>query len=115
MDEVPAGPDRPVTPPADPEEWTDDQWLAWLADTDDVVGDPVRRPTGRVTRTSGGQVLGNAMLGVANALYGREAPRVVVVAEAPGRPEDDPFDLQLDPDHPDRSVVVVRKPPRHPT
>ncbi len=79
------------SPPADPEEWTDEQWLAWLSDTDDVIGDPVgpSAPKGRLLRSSGGQALGNAMLGVANALYGRRETPVVVVREASGQPDDD--------------------------
>jgi hypothetical protein len=99
-------------PPADPEEWTAEQWIEWLKATDpeaDGEDRPVT-PMGRLTRSAGGQVLGQAMLGVANAVFGRD-DEVVVVSEAPSQPGDDePFTVHLDPDHPERSSVVVHPP-----
>jgi hypothetical protein len=103
----------PGLPPADAEEWTDEEWLVWLTETDAtaVQGPSAALPMpGRLVRSTGGQVLGNAMLGVANALYGRRQPRVVVVQEASGRPEDEDLELHLDPDHPELSVVKVHHP-----
>jgi hypothetical protein len=113
MDEPRPGPDGDGRPPDDPDDWTDEQWLAWLSDTDQAAvedGTPPPRPARRVARSAGG-VLGNAMVGVANAIYGVRDTEVVIVQEA-GEPEDDGFDVKLDPDHPERSVVV-RRPPRH--
>ncbi len=101
-------------PPEDPEQWTDEQWLEWLKATDDQEepDDRPATPMGRVTRSSGGQALGQAMLGMANAVFGRQDDDMVVVEEAPDGPGDDePFTVHLDPDHPERSTVVVRRPP----
>jgi hypothetical protein len=103
----------PEGPPADPEEWSDDQWLAWLKATDPVEHSgehsvPVTA-VGRLTHSAGGHVLGQAMLGMAHALYGRRDDEVVVVAEAGSEPGDDePFTVRLDPDHPERSSVVFK-------
>ena len=98
----------PGDPPRDPDEWTDAQWLAWLeegAEDDDEPSPPV---SGRLQRSSGGQVLGNAMLGLAQAMYGTVRPQVVVEASVPGDPHDEDLDVRLDPEHPERSVVVHR-------
>lgn len=100
----------PEGPPEDPDDWTDEQWLSWLASTDGPDGGEGsaahtrRRPTGRAAGA-----LGNAMVGVYNALYGRPDDEVVVVADAPGDPPGDDHPLvRLDPEHPERSEVVVR-------
>jgi hypothetical protein len=109
----------PDGPPADPEEWTDEQWLAWLQATD--ANAPVEgggRPAttgGRITHSSGGQVLGAAMFGMANAIYGRHDDEVVIVAEGDSAPDgDEPFTVHLDLDHPERSSVVFRAVPEPP-
>ena len=50
------------------------------------------------------------MIGLRNAMYGVPKDEIVVVAEAGGDPpNDDLHDVRLDPDHPERSEVVVRK------
>jgi hypothetical protein len=100
-------------PPDDPEQWTDEQWIEWLNSTDDEADPPApATPMGKVTRSSGGQVLGQAMLGMAQAVFGRHDDEVVIVDEGPGGPGDDePFTVHLDPEHPERSTVVVRHPP----
>ncbi|HEX3947836.1 MAG TPA: hypothetical protein VHW47_09020 [Acidimicrobiales bacterium] len=106
----------PDGPPVDPEDWTDEQWLDWLKATDEADGaeTPPVTVVGRATRSSGGAVLGQAMLGLANAMYGKKE-EIVVIAEGDSTPEDDgPFAVRLDPDHPERSTVVIRpaaKPP----
>lgn len=109
-------PADPGEPPADPEDWTDEQWLVWLNATDGEA--PVEehpRPTtrlGLITRSTGGHLLGQAMLGMANVIYGRKDDEVVIVAEGNSEPEtDDPVTLHLDPDHPERSSVVFRVDP----
>jgi hypothetical protein len=101
--------DGPGVPPIDPDEWTDEQWLAYLNELSASEGDgddePVTR-TGRLARSAGGQALGNAMLGLAQAMYGVQQAEVVVEAEAPSGPGDEDLQVTLDPDHP---AVVVRR------
>jgi hypothetical protein len=101
-------------PPADPEQWTDEQWLSWLEATDDDEGTeksapPVTRGA-RLARSTGGSVLGAAMLGLGNAFYGPRDDDVVTVQEANGDTEDDdPVSVYLDHDHPERSYAVLRQ------
>jgi hypothetical protein len=96
-------------PPSDPESWTDEQWLTWLKVTDDMVkvGDVPATVAFRVTHSPGGQALGDAMRGLANAMYGPKDEDLVIVSEAGSQPEDDePFVVHLDRDHPERSTAV---------
>jgi hypothetical protein len=96
-------------PPSDPDSWTDEQWLTWLKATDDVVehGDVPATVAFRITHSAGGQALGDAMRGLANAMYGPKDEDIVIVSEAGGQPEDDePFVVHLDRDHPERSTAV---------
>ena len=114
------GQDR-AAPPADPEEWSDEQWLEWLKATDaerradsdgSTPSGPVTR-MGRIARSPEGQVLGQAMLGLSYAIYGRRDDEVVVVAEGSGEPGDDgPVRVELDEGHPERSRAIVRPPRR---
>lgn len=110
-------------PPADPDDWTDEQWIEWLEKTDPAAADPAAADTptrpvtafGRIAHSSGGSVLGQAMLGMAAAIYGREQNEIVIMAEDSSHKDgDEPFTVHLDPEHPERSVVVVRSqgPPR---
>lgn len=98
-------------PPTDPEDWTDARWIEWLKETD-VDPEGVTHPVtalGRITHSSGGSVLGQAMLGMANALYGRNDNEVVIVVEDGSQPDEDKsFAIHLDPEHPERSAVVFR-------
>jgi hypothetical protein len=105
--------DIPLTtseqPPPDPESWTDEQWLTWLKATDDAleVGRAPAPVSFRVTHSAGGQALGDAMRGLANAMYGPKDEELIIVSEAGGQPEDDePFVVHLDRDHPERSTAV---------
>jgi hypothetical protein len=104
-----AAPDGgPLTPPVDADDWTDAQWLAYLTAIAEEDDEPA--PTGsRMARSAGGQVLGNAMLGLAQAMYGVTQPEVVVEADVPGGSGDDDLVVRLDPDHPERSTVVSRR------
>jgi hypothetical protein len=102
FDEVPEG------PPADPEEWTDEQWLAWLVATDDQPPVPPVSTINRVARSSGGSVSGQTMLGMAQAIFGRKDNQIVIMAEGKGEPDDEDFTVHLDPDHPERSYVQFR-------
>lgn len=103
-------------PPADPEAWTDEQWLAWLRATDgEGFGGGDGEEEGTTTRMTAftrgptGRALGAAMIGLRNALYGGKKDEIVVVADAGGDPPNDPelHDVHLDPDHPERSEVIV--------
>jgi hypothetical protein len=100
-----AGPGGPAEPPADPEAWTDEEWLAWLRATDgagfgggdgDEAGTGTRMTT--FTRRPGAKALGAAMIGLRNAMYGVSEDEVVVVADAGGDPpNDDPHDVPSTP------------------
>jgi hypothetical protein len=106
-----SGPDGSEQPPRNPDDWTDEQWLAWLEATDseqDVEAGP-RLAQWRSHPV--GSVLGAAMLGLHDAIYGRTDNEVAIVQEAGDDPPDEELhDIQLDPDHPERSRVVVRGP-----
>ncbi len=109
---TPSPPEDPAEPPDDPDDWTDEQWLAWLEATDPGDDrDPGPRLAGWRSHPVG-SVLGAAMLGLRDAIYGRTDNEVVIVQEAGGDPpNDDLHDIHLDPDHPERSEVVVRRRP----
>jgi len=112
-------PVNPV-PPANPEEWTDDQWIDWLKATDDEAASgrtaPPATPVGRITRSAGGQALGQAMLGLAEVIYGRNDEEIVIVVDGDSTSDTDgPFTVRLDPDHPERSSVVFRQVPDPPS
>jgi hypothetical protein len=99
----------PTQPPSDPESWTDEQWLTWLKETDDATEVSVVHPpvAFRVTHSAGGQALGDAMRGLANAMYGPKDEDLIIVSETGGQPEtDEPFVVHLDRDHPERSTAV---------
>ncbi len=98
-------------PPADPDEWTDEQWIAWLEATDEREETREGTPTdGATPRRRSGGVMGQAMLGLAAAMYGEDQQEIVVVVEDDGEPEPDrPFAVRLDPDRPERSSVVFRR------
>jgi hypothetical protein len=103
----------PEGPPADPDDWTDEQWIEWLkvtdAEAEAEAGAPPVTTLGKVTHSAGGQVIGQAMLGMANAIYGRHDDEIVVVAEGDGQPEpDEEFTVHVDTHHPERSTVVFR-------
>ena len=102
-----------VEPPSDPNEWTDEQWLEWLKATDDTPSDEpeesISKVVNAIVRTTPGQVLGQAMIGMAQAIYGRQDEDVVIVVEGNSETtDDDPFVVRLDPDHPERSSVVFK-------
>jgi len=54
-------------------------------------------------------MLGAAMLGAHQAIYGHQDDEPVIVAEAPGGPPDDDLpEVVLDPEHPERSRAIFR-------
>ena len=107
---MPSGP--PVEPPDDPETWTDEEWLAWLAalDVDDPAHEEHAPRLARWRERPSTHVLGAAMLGLRDAIYGRPDDEVIVVRDASGEPPDgDQPVVHLDAEHPERSEVVVRR------
>ena len=109
-------------PPNDPDDWSAEEWQEYLQATaaeaeagtegDDAAG--AEEGAGRFRRlkaSAGGAVMGAALLGIEQALYG-ERPSAEVVAEAES---DDPDrDLSLfDPDDPRSATLslVVDPPP----
>lgn len=111
MPQPPPDESSPGEPPYDAEQWSDDQWLAWLAATDEAGGDDGEPPRlSRWRERPSSLVLGAAMLGLRDAIYGPPDDEVVVVVDASGDPsDDDQPEVRLDPDHPERSEVVVRR------
>jgi hypothetical protein len=68
------------------------------------------RPVDRFRRTATGAVVAAGLLGLRDALEGRpEKEEVAIVNEAPTAPPRD-VDVVIDFDHPERSIVVVRRP-----
>jgi hypothetical protein len=98
-------------PPLDADDWSDDQWLAWLKATDGEYTDEIAPPSvaSRVVHSTGGQMLGQAMMGLAIAMYGPKQEEVIIVAEGDGEPnEDEPFRVQLNPDQPGKSIITFK-------
>ena len=52
-------------------------------------------------------MLGAAMAGLDAAIFGEKEERPGVVVDAPGEPPSElPYEILLDPEHPERSIVV---------
>lgn len=93
-------------PPRDPDDWTEEQWREWLAAAPPDPETGRAHPLTRASTSPGGTLLGAAMFGLDQAIYG-ERPKVEVVAEA----EADGLDLgdvDLDRDDPAASRLNVR-------
>ena len=109
-------------PPDNPEEWNDEQWLAWLSSTDGAAefseineeNDDGSNPW-RISRTATGTALGNALLGLQYALQGRPDDRPPIVIEASGDHKDDEVEVHLDPDDPSASTVVIHRDAKRPS
>jgi hypothetical protein len=102
-----------VAPPDDADDWTNEQWIEWLKATDEPSSEaPERAPAtvaGRVVHSTGGQLLGQGMLGLARAIYGRQSEKPAIVVDAGSEPEDEELTVHLDPDHPENSYAVLRR------
>ena len=73
------------------------------------VGDPGSRPIDKFRGTAVGGVLAAGMLGLRDALEPRRDEEIAIVRDdAGGPPPNAPIELELDPDHPEESVVRVR-------
>jgi len=71
--------------------------------------EPYERPVDRFRRSAVGSVLAAGMLGLRDVFEPEKKEEVAIVSEAPTRPDDKRVRLLLDPDHPDRSVVILRR------
>jgi hypothetical protein len=93
-------------PPDDPEAWTDEEWIAWLHATE-AITEPDTRVFAPRLSSPGGVILGAAMTGLAKGMYGEvTSPEIVIVADAKKRDDED-IKVDLDPDDPAESTVVV--------
>jgi hypothetical protein len=99
--------DRPLRAAAPDEDGDDDEGVAQV----DPGADHYERPVDRFRRTAAGSVIAAGMFGLADALEGREKrEEPAIVTPAPTRPDDARVRLLLDEEHPERSVVIVRRP-----
>src|SRR5580704_11406308 len=103
--------DEPAIPPEDAQDWTHEQWLDWLKATDTEPSDgddQVAIARKGIAHSTGGSLVGNAMIGLANALYGQrdDEPAIIVESEEPEDERD--LVVHLDFEHPDRSTAIVR-------
>lgn len=104
-------------PPVDPQDWTDEQWLAWLEETDrEQSASAAKGPTDAEPPTVGDRVrsspaargIGGAMVALHEIFYKHKDDEVVIVADAPGDPPDaDALELDLVPDHPEESTATI--------
>ena len=90
-------------PPEDPDDWTEDQWLEWLANAPADPDTGRAHPLTRAISTPSGSMLGAAMFGLDQAIFG-ERPKAEVVVEA-ADPGEDNGDLELDLDDPAASRI----------
>jgi len=89
-----------------------DEALA-AGDGDDEHAPP--RPVDKFRRSAAGSVVAAGLLGLRDALEGRpEKEETAVVVNAPAPTAKGPVEVSLDFDHPERSKVVIRRPPEAP-
>jgi hypothetical protein len=91
-------------PPQDPDDWTEEQWLAWLAEAPLDPETGKAHPLSRAGRASGG-MLAAAMFGLEQAIFG-ERPKAEIVVEADADGLKLP-DGELDVDDPASSWLVL--------
>ena len=86
-----------------------EHWIPPAVSDRPRVGDPGSRPIDKFRGTAVGGVLAAGMLGLRDALEPRKDEEIAIVRDdAGGPPPDGPIELQLDPEHPEESVVRVR-------
>ena len=86
-----------------------DQWVPPAVSDRPRVGDPGGRPIDKFRGTAVGGVLAAGLLGLRDALEPRKDEEIAIVRDdAGGPPPNDPIELELDPEHPEESVVRVR-------
>jgi hypothetical protein len=104
--------DVSAQPPSDPETWSDEQWITWLKATDEASRDELDDApvVSRIARSSAGQALGSAMLGLAQAIYGQKDEDLVIVVEGNSDElDDEPYRVHLDFENPEESTIVFRQ------
>lgn len=100
--------------PEDPDDWSDEEWLAWLEASapeepdGDEASEEARRPAPPKRRRLGAQLIAAAMTGIEEAIYGPKDKHAIVIEASGDPPDDEPVTLDLDPEHPERSTAVVR-------
>lgn len=79
---------------------------------EDFADEPFERPVDRFRRGAVGTVVAAGLMGIADALEGREKEEVAIVQEAPTPPVREPrrLELLLDPDDPSKSLVFLPDP-----
>ena len=83
-----------------------------MVNDDDEDASTEKRGIHKFKETATGTVLAAGLLGVANALEGPRDEEVAIVQEYSGEPPfSDPILMRLDPDAPEDSIVLVRRPP----
>lgn len=86
----------PVDLPQGADDWTEEQWRAWLAEAPADPDSGRAHPLTRIIHSPSGTVLGAAMTGFDQALFGERAKaEIVAIADDPGEGLDD-LDLDLD-------------------
>jgi hypothetical protein len=95
--------DVAVEPPEDPDDWTEEEWREWLANAPPDPDTGRAHPLSRAVASPSGTVLGAAMSGLDQAIFG-ERPKAEVVVEAADPGQDD-GDLELDLDDPSASHI----------
>jgi len=79
----------------------------------DVVDTNVDRFIDRMVHGAGGAVAGNALVGMAKGMGLYKEPEIAAEIREVGPPEpdhDDPIEVSIDPDHPEKTRIVYRKP-----
>ena len=96
-------------PPLDEDDWSDDQWLAWLRETAGDEPESPARPVSRraPARSFGMTILAGGLIGMHEALYGPrdEEPTLVVERGEPG-----PGEMEVHLDEDDVPASWVRLP-----
>ena len=96
-------------PPADPEAWSDEEWLGWLEDVDaKTAREELPRLTPWRQKTLGIQMLSASMFGLFEAMYGARDEPAIVIQVSGDPPGNDPIEPHLDPIKPSSSTVIVR-------
>ena len=94
-----------TSPPEEAENWSDEQWIEWLDSTDGDGGVQPYVPSTPKKRSLGATMIGAAMLGLHEIMYGKQDEQQVQIAPAPGPPDDQDIEITLDPDEPSNSEV----------
>ena len=66
------------------------------------------RPESRPSRGAAAGLVAASLIGFVDALAGRRREQPPVIAPGPDEPDDDPLELRLNREHPERSVAIIR-------